>query len=105
RQVSLTEVRRRDALEIFEAIVESQDDGVIRQAKLVSPGLNVFVERDNVVVSLQVIKMAKEKPKRNMLFVWIALNRGGIAGNAVITDNRNALAIPPRNQTYDARGE
>src|SRR6185369_10764155 len=61
RQFSLTEMRRRDRIEILETIIEGQDDGTIRQSPVIASGLDVLGQRDDVVVRLQIVEMAEEK--------------------------------------------
>ena len=84
--------------EIFKAIIENQDDSIIRQATIFPLSLDELSQRNDPVFALQIVEMIEEEAKRDMLFVGIVRRRFVRGEDAVIAKNRDSLSIDPRDQ-------
>src|SRR5882672_12256086 len=91
-------MRSGNGEEIFKAIIENQDDSIIRQATIFPLSLDELSQRNDPVFALQIVEMIDEEAKRDMLFVRVFWRRLVRREDAVIAKNRDSLSIDPRDQ-------
>jgi hypothetical protein len=99
RQPTTYEVRSYHSREILKAVIECEYDGIIGQRPIFAPGALKLVQREHSMVFLQVIEVLQKERQRNVLFMGIGLDGMFAVDYAVITENRNALSIYPRDCT------
>src|SRR5437763_16283969 len=95
--------RRRGSQKVSEPVIKSEYDRICRQLSLRIACRHILVERNYVVVLLQIGQLFRESLIMDMETFGIMSQRSRTFRYAVIAEEGHARAIPPRGESRHAR--